>query len=48
MTNCVRRKKSGWKGHSWKKIIMNEIHVGRECTACPKKVYNPRIKLVKK
>ena len=36
----------GKRGHAWKKILTNDIHVGRKCTKCNKTIYNPRIALV--
>jgi len=34
--------KRGMKGHSWKKLLWNNEHIGRECTRCRKKVLNAR------
>lgn len=34
--------KRGMRGHSWKKVIINGIHVGRKCIKCNKTIYNPR------
>ena len=38
--------KRGTRGHSWQKIITNNIHVGRKCTKCQKIIHNPRIVLL--
>jgi len=32
----------GMRGHSWKKLIINDVHMGRFCKNCDRKVLNMR------
>jgi len=34
--------KFGMRGCAWKKLIRNDIHIGRCCERCGKKIFNPR------
>ena len=34
--------KTGMRGHSWKKLIRDSLHIGRQCTKCNKIVLNMR------
>ena len=43
--SSISNYKHSMKGCTWKKLIRDNIHIGRYCENCGKKIFNPRCNL---